>query len=64
MIPWRRLGRSLRLRLTLWLLAGVALFWLVSLAYVVAESGKEAEELLDARLVASVEALCSPFGQG
>ena len=65
MIPWRRLGRSLRLRLTLWLLAGVALFWLVSLAYVVAESGKEAEELLDARLVASVEALsAAPLGRG
>lgn len=65
MTLWRRLGRSLRLRLTLWLLAGVALFWLVSLVYVVAESSKEAEELLDARLVASVEALsAAPLGRG
>ncbi|MBI5780371.1 MAG: HAMP domain-containing histidine kinase [Rhodocyclales bacterium] len=65
MTLWRRLGRSLRLRLTLWLLAGVALFWLVSLVYVVAESSKEAEKLLDARLVASVEALsAAPLGRG
>lgn len=65
MTLWRRLGHSLRLRLTLWLLAGVALFWLVSLAYVVRESGKEARELLDARLVASVEAIAAvPLGRG
>ncbi|WP_142809722.1 sensor histidine kinase [Tepidiphilus olei] len=65
MTLWRRLGHSLRLRLTLWLLAGVALFWLVSLAYVVRESSKEARELLDARLVASVEAISAvPLGRG